>query len=323
MSAPADPRRLRNRRRDGRMRGRRRGFVCRRALSVPAGLPQISLSRVAGGFASPVHVTHAGDGSGRIFVVEQAGRIRILDNGARASDAVSGHRFLNPPRLVCGRRAGPPERGLPPRVRGEKVFLRELHQESRTAPRWSPATASPPADANVADPASEEVILTVPQPFANHNGGTARLRSATATSTSGWGTGARAATRWATAQNPGDAAREDPPHRRGVGHGALRRSPDQSVRGQRRLPPGDLGAGAAEPVALLLRPRDGGPLYRRRGTGTLRGDRLPAGRRAGGQELRLEHHGGRPLLPPRDRRLQPRRPCPPGLRSTTTRSGAP
>jgi len=40
---------------------------------VPAGWPQISLSRVAGGFVLPVHVTHAGDGSGRIFVVEQGG----------------------------------------------------------------------------------------------------------------------------------------------------------------------------------------------------------------------------------------------------------
>jgi len=48
---------------------------------VSAGWPQISLSRVAGGFVQPVHVTHAGDGSGRIFVVEQGGTIRILDDG--------------------------------------------------------------------------------------------------------------------------------------------------------------------------------------------------------------------------------------------------
>ena len=47
----------------------------------PAAWPQISLAGVAGGFSQPVHVTHAGDGSGRIFVVEQAGRIRVLDNG--------------------------------------------------------------------------------------------------------------------------------------------------------------------------------------------------------------------------------------------------
>src|SRR4030043_20731 len=34
------------------------------------------------GFARPVHVNHAGDGSGRVFVVEQAGTIRTLDNAA-------------------------------------------------------------------------------------------------------------------------------------------------------------------------------------------------------------------------------------------------
>ena len=52
-----------------------------RPVPAPVGWPQISLSRVAGGFIQPVHVAHAGDRSDRIFVVEQAGRIRILDNG--------------------------------------------------------------------------------------------------------------------------------------------------------------------------------------------------------------------------------------------------
>ena len=33
------------------------------------------------GLSSPVHITHAGDGSGRLFVVEQGGRIRIVKNG--------------------------------------------------------------------------------------------------------------------------------------------------------------------------------------------------------------------------------------------------
>ena len=44
--------------------------------------PVISLTRVAGGLVQPVTITHAGDGSGRLFVVEQGGRIRIIRNGA-------------------------------------------------------------------------------------------------------------------------------------------------------------------------------------------------------------------------------------------------
>ncbi len=43
---------------------------------------RISFSRVARSLSKPVFVTHAGDGSGRLFIVEQGGRIRILRNGS-------------------------------------------------------------------------------------------------------------------------------------------------------------------------------------------------------------------------------------------------
>ncbi len=43
--------------------------------------PQVSLVEIASGFNRPVQITHAGDGSGRLFVVEQAGLIKILNNG--------------------------------------------------------------------------------------------------------------------------------------------------------------------------------------------------------------------------------------------------
>ena len=38
----------------------------------------LGISLVKSGFSSPVLVTNAGDGSNRLFVVEQTGRIRIL-----------------------------------------------------------------------------------------------------------------------------------------------------------------------------------------------------------------------------------------------------
>ncbi len=42
---------------------------------------RISFSRVARSLAKPVFVTHAADDSGRLFIVEQGGRIKILLNG--------------------------------------------------------------------------------------------------------------------------------------------------------------------------------------------------------------------------------------------------
>jgi len=50
------------------------------ARSAPATL-QVELVPVASGFASPLDIQQAGDGSGRLFVVEQAGRIKIIQSG--------------------------------------------------------------------------------------------------------------------------------------------------------------------------------------------------------------------------------------------------
>ena len=46
------------------------------------GAPRLKLNRIATGLELPVQVTHAGDSSGRLFVVEQKGHIRIIRNGA-------------------------------------------------------------------------------------------------------------------------------------------------------------------------------------------------------------------------------------------------
>jgi glucose/arabinose dehydrogenase len=121
---------------------------------------------VAVGFAQPVHVTHAGDGSGRIFVVEQAGRIRILDNGAVLSSP-----FLDiSAKLVCCGERGLLSVAFPPGFAAKRYF----YVNYTRAPDGATVVARyrvSAGDANVADPVSEGVILTIPQPFANHNGG--------------------------------------------------------------------------------------------------------------------------------------------------------
>ncbi len=42
---------------------------------------RVNVEPLAGGLDQPVFVTNAGDGSGRLFVAEQPGRIRIVENG--------------------------------------------------------------------------------------------------------------------------------------------------------------------------------------------------------------------------------------------------
>ena len=218
---------------------------------------------MAVGFASPVHVTHAGDGSGRIFVVEQAGRIRILDNGVVLPVPFLDLASLIPPRLVAGGEQGLLSVAFPPGFAAKRYF----YVNYTRAPDGATVVARyrvSAGDANAADPASEEVILTIPQPFANHNGGQLAF-GPDGYLYIGMGDGGSGGDPLNNGQSPGTLLGKL--LRIDVESGACNRtgSPRQPVSRLRRLPSGDLGAGAAEPVALLLRPRDGGPLHRRRG----------------------------------------------------------
>ena len=50
------------------------------AAPVPQGAFTIELETVASGLTAPLGATHAGDGSGRLFITEQTGEIRILQD---------------------------------------------------------------------------------------------------------------------------------------------------------------------------------------------------------------------------------------------------
>jgi glucose/arabinose dehydrogenase len=128
----------------------------------------LALQPVADGFERPVDLVDAGDGSGRLFVVEQEGRILIVRDGAVAKQP-----FLDLTDRVgcCGERGllslvfhpGYAENGL------LYVDYTDLNGDTQII-RFGVAADDP----DRADPATATTILTVEQPASNHNGG--RLR---------------------------------------------------------------------------------------------------------------------------------------------------
>ena len=129
---------------------------------------QYRLELVASGFARPLYLTGAGDGSGRLFVVEQAGRVWIVRDGQTLPAP-----FLDISPLVS---TSANERGLlglafHPDYAATGVFY--VHYSARR-PDGDTVLARyrvSPDNPDLADPGSAEVILTLAQPYANHNGG--------------------------------------------------------------------------------------------------------------------------------------------------------
>ncbi len=128
-------------------------------------LPTLALGTPIQGFSAPVGIGHAGDNSNRIFVVEQGGRVRIVKSGVLQSSP-----FLD----IAGRISAGGERGLlglafpPDYARKGYFYVNYTNTAGNTVVSRFRRDASNP---DAADPASEQFILTVGQPFANHNGG--------------------------------------------------------------------------------------------------------------------------------------------------------
>ncbi len=124
------------------------------------------LAPVVQGLRRPTHVTSAGDGSGRLFVVEQAGQVRIVRDGR-----LLPRPFLDIAALV-GSRGN--EQGLlsvafhPRFAENGTFFVNYTNHDGHTiVARYRVSRDDP----DRAEPSSATVLLTIEQPAANHNGG--------------------------------------------------------------------------------------------------------------------------------------------------------
>jgi glucose/arabinose dehydrogenase len=117
------------------------------------------------GLRDPVDVAAPGDGSGRLFVVEQAGNIRLVEDGALVTRP-----FLDIRKLISS--GG--ERGLlglafhPDFPDDPRLFVNYTDLDGNTVVAEYRVDSGDP---DIADAASERILLQFDQPFANHNGG--------------------------------------------------------------------------------------------------------------------------------------------------------
>ena len=143
------------------------------------GNPKIALVKVADGFADPVGLANAGDGSGRIFVVERVGRIRVVDrNGSVQDEPFLDLTIINP--LGNDVQTGFVEQGLYS-VAFHPNFSENGHFYVHYASlpfngdgvivRFTVDPANPDAVSTERANETAKVLLRIEQPYYNHNGG--------------------------------------------------------------------------------------------------------------------------------------------------------
>jgi glucose/arabinose dehydrogenase len=127
----------------------------------------LDTSLVTGGLVRPLGIVDPGDGSGRLFLVQQTGQIRIW-NGT----SIEATPFLDlSGKVTCCGEAGLLGLVFHPdyAVNGE-LFVNytrtELGQLETVISRFEVS-----GDPDLADAGSEEILLTIDQPFGNHNAG--------------------------------------------------------------------------------------------------------------------------------------------------------
>ena len=130
--------------------------------------PSIALTTVVSGLSDPVDLQFPDDGTGRMFIVEQTGSIRIAIDGSLAATP-----FLN----ITGKVDFGGEKGLlglafHPQFPQNHFFY--VHYDRVSGGQMESVIAEysmSASDPNLADPNSERILLTVDQPFPNHKGG--------------------------------------------------------------------------------------------------------------------------------------------------------
>lgn len=134
--------------------------------AVTSSAQGVFLEPLVAGLNQPVFLTNAHDGSDRKFIMEQPGRILVLQPGASTPTVFLDIRS----RVLSGGEQGLLGLAFHPQYSANGRFFVDYTRQPDGATVISEYRVSG-ADRNIANFDSELVHLVIPQPYANHNGG--------------------------------------------------------------------------------------------------------------------------------------------------------
>ncbi|PKQ38503.1 MAG: glucose dehydrogenase [Actinobacteria bacterium HGW-Actinobacteria-1] len=129
---------------------------------TPLGDMSVDFELVTDGLSQPLLVTGAGDDSGRLFVVEKSGLVWIIRDGIRSTQP-----FLD----ISGAVSTNSERGLLGLAFSQSFAEDNLFYVDYTDKDGTTTISRMTASGDSAVSGSEQVLLKIKQPYANHNGG--------------------------------------------------------------------------------------------------------------------------------------------------------
>jgi len=131
---------------------------------------QLELVPVAGSFSQPLDLQSPDDNTGRLFVVEQGGKIKIIQSNGQVLAAP----FLDIGNTLSSSSGEEGLLGLAFHLMyktNRRFFVNYTSNDGGTLHTVIAEYTTSTGDANLADATSERILLTVDQPFTNHNGG--------------------------------------------------------------------------------------------------------------------------------------------------------
>ncbi len=138
-------------------------------VSADPAWPKLKYTPVVEDVDFPIAARHAGDGSGRLFIVGRQGEIKVLDKGKLSS-------FLDIRDRVKSSGNQPDEQGLlgiafPPGFGKGKTHFYLYYTAKKNRKQIVSRFELTGAGASTADPKSEKILIEYEDPFGNHNGG--------------------------------------------------------------------------------------------------------------------------------------------------------